>query len=285
MPSLSQADVGIIGTALKKRLERVELSAAWRRIHEEFQIGENAGRWLNLTRKDRSDLSLLCLKLTGVDPLLGVSGENRVEVAGGAFNEKWGNVAVRDGRIFVSALNSDLVLNQSSQAISPRIEYRVHADNIRLDAYEALVVFENLGAYIHSQSFCWPDLGAVLLIYRGHEGPEERAVLELLKEHAGKKPIYAFFDPDPAGIGMVMDLPGASHAIVPPLDMRIRKRRLQQRFNEQLASRSNLKQQSANFSQAWQLYVEELIDSGIASSQEWLCHAGVELRSIALKCE
>ena len=84
---------------------------------------------------------------------------------------------------------------------------------------------------------------------------------------------------------MVMDLPGASHAIVPPLDMRIRKRRLQQRFNEQLASRSNLKQQSANFSQAWQLYVEELIDSGIASSQEWLCHAGVELRSIALKCE
>lgn len=283
MPSLSQADVGIIGTVLKRRVERVELTVAWQRLHEEYQIGECVGRWLNLSRKDHRELSLLCMQLTGVDPLLGVSGQNRVDVASEAFNEKWGNGVVRDRRIFVSALNSDLILNYSSQAVLPKVEYRVHADDIQLDAYEALVVVENLGAYIHCQSFCWPDLGSALLIYRGHEGPEERAVLDLLSEHAGKKPIYAFFDPDPAGIGMVMDLPGVTHAIVPPLDMAIRKRRLQQRFDEQLAARPNLKQQSSDFSQAWQLYVNELIEFGVASSQEWLCSAGVRLESICLR--
>jgi hypothetical protein len=283
MSGLSKGDVGIIRTALKKRADRVKLTSAWQRIHDDFQIGHCVERWLQLSRKDHRELSLLCVRLTGVDPLLGISSGGRTEVAGQAFNEKWADGAVRDGRIFVSALNSGLILNQGIQVVSPGTEYRVQVDDIQLDAYEALVVVENLGAYIHCQSFCWPELGPALVIYRGHEGPEERAVQKLLNEQEGERPVYAFYDPDPAGIGMVMDLPYATHAIVPPLDTAIRKRRLQERFSKQLAARPNLKQQSADFPQVWQSYVEELIDGGIASSQEWLCNARVGLRIIDLE--
>ena len=282
MSRLSKTDVGIIGTALRKRAEQVELTEAWQRLHDDFQIGRCAGRWLHLSRKDHRELLLLCEGLTGVDPLLGISSGGRTEVAGQAFNEKWADGAVRDGRIFVSSLNSPLVLNQGVQEVSPGIEYRVQVDDIQVDVYEALVVIENLAAYIHCHSFHWPDFGSALVVYRGHEGPEARAALKFLSEQCGEKPIYAFYDPDPAGVGMVMDLPHATHAIVPPLDAAIRKRRLQERFNKQLAARPNLKQRSADFPLAWQSYVEELIDGGIASSQEWLCNASIELRLINL---
>ena len=283
MSGLSKADVGIIGTALKKRAERVDLTVAWQRIHDDLQIGRCVDRWLYLSRKDHRELSLLCAQLTGVDPLLGLPAGGRTEVAGQAFNEKWGNGAVRDGKILVSSLNSDLILDQGTQTVLPRVEYRVHLDDIQIEAYESLVVVENLDAYKNCQSFCWSDVGSALIVYRGHEGPEVHAVLKLLGEQAGERPIYAFYDPDPAGIGMVMDLPHATHAIVPPLDMAIRKRRLQERFNKQLAARPNLKQQSADFSEAWQFYVSELIDGGISSSQEWLCNARVGLQSIYLE--
>jgi hypothetical protein len=190
---------------------------------------------------------------------------------------------VRDGGILVSSLNSDLILDQGTQVVLPRVEYRVQVDDIQFEAYDSLVVVENLGAYKYCQSFCWPDIGAALVVYRGHEGPEERAVLKLLEVQSAERPIYAFYDPDPAGVGMVMDLIHFTHAIVPPLGVGIRKRRLQDRFNKQLAVRPNLKKQSAGFSQVWQAYIEQLIDEGIASSQEWLCNARVGLRCIHLK--
>lgn len=283
MSSLSKADVGIIGTALKKRAERVDLTVAWQRLHDDFHIGRCVDRWLYLRRKDHRELSSLCVQLTGVDPVLGVSAGARTEVAAQAFDEKWGDGAVRDGGILVSALNSDLLLDQGTQAVLPRVEYRVQVDDIQIESYESLVVIENLDAYKNCQSFCWPDIGTALIVYRGHEGPEVRAVMKLLREQAGERPIYAFYDPDPAGLGMVMDLPYVTHAIVPPLDRAIRKRRLQERFNRQLAVRPNLKQQSADFSHAWQSYVGELVDSGIASSQEWLCSARVGLMSICIQ--
>jgi len=155
MSSLSKADVGIMGTALKKRAERVELTVAWQRFHDDFEIGRCVGRWLYLSRKDHRELSLLCAKLTGVDPLLGVSAGGRTEVAGQAFNEKWANGAVRDGEILVSSLNSDLILNQGTQGVLPRVEYRVQVDDIQIESYESLVVVENLDAYKKCQSFCW----------------------------------------------------------------------------------------------------------------------------------
>ena len=81
MSRLSKADVGIIATVLKKRAERVELTAAWQRIYNNFQIGRCVDRWLYLSRKDHKELSALCVQLTGVDPRLGVSTGGRAEVA------------------------------------------------------------------------------------------------------------------------------------------------------------------------------------------------------------
>jgi len=275
-------EVGVISTALKKKASKIRLSAQWQGLHDSYGIGRCEGKWLYLTRQNLKSLQDLVIAQVGIDPTKeGLSG-NRTEVSKRVKNEKWSTTAARSTRIYCSALNGPLALRQGTVEASPEVEYCIDYQDIQIAQYDAIMVIENLEAYIFSHSFCFPEIGKVLLVYRGHD-QSARAVQDCLKTAPEGMLVYYFTDPDPSGIGIIIDSPFATHAIVPAFEAMQKKDSLTERFADQLAARPNLRGQVASYPINFQGYAEYILNQGIAISQEWLCSHAAPLQSIHLR--
>lgn len=282
MSSLTKSDVGIISTVLKNNSAKTRLTPAWQTLHDSYGIGRCEGKWLYFTRNDLKSWRQLIIANAGFDPSSETLSGDRTSVANKARNEKWSTQSVQINRIYCTTINSDLVLTQGNVLTLAEVEYRVDYHDINLGHYDALMVIENLEAYIYCQSFNFPDLGKVLVAYRGHD-QSVRALLNCLDNKPDNLPVYYFCDPDPAGLGIIMDSPHATHAITPTLEAIKKAASLSDRFAPQLAARTNLRNQTSAYSSAFQAYVNYMINEGVALSQEWLCSANIPLQAIRIK--
>jgi len=282
MPSLTKAQVSIISTVLKKNTSKIRLSAQWQELHDSYGIGRCEGKWLHLTRQDLKKWRSLIIAQVGFDLTKESLSGNRTEVSKRVKNEKWSTAAARSTRIYCSALNAPLVLRQGTIEALPEVEYCIDYQDIQIEHYTSIMVIENLEAYIFAHSFCFPDMGKVLLVYRGHD-QSARAMKTCLKAALKGMPVYYFTDPDPSGIGIIIDSPFATHAIVPAFEAMQKKDSLTERFAKQLAARPDLRSQVASYSIDFQGYAEHILNKGIAISQEWLCSHDVTLQSIHLR--
>jgi hypothetical protein len=281
VPSLNKSDVGIIRTILKNRSSKVQLTSSWQALYESYGIGRCEGKWLYFTRSDHKIWRELVIASTDFDPMNDNLTGNRTSIANNARNEKWASQSIQDNRIYCTALNSSLMLNQGELTVLKNVEYRIDYNDIQLGHYEILMVIENLEAYVYCHSFNFQSLGKALIVYRGHD-QSARALLNYLDLHAGEIPVYYFCDPDPAGLAIIMDSPHATHAIIPELESLNKSLTLIELFSKQLAARPSLREQSVEYSLDFQRYVNYIINEGFARSQEWLCNKNISLKIISL---
>lgn len=198
-----------------------------------------------------------------------------------ARDEKWASQSILETRIFCSALNSDLHLSNGGViTVVHGMEYRCDYNDIALDNYDAVMLVENIEAFIQIHAFNFSWIEKMLVVYRGHD-ISARAAKHFLESVT--LPVYGFFDPDPAGMGMLMDNPVMTHAVIPSISQLDPKHTLTERFLKQIVSRPNLKQQSDAFSGHIRDMVAHIADKGIAYSQESICARNMRLDLIRLK--
>jgi len=280
MPSLTKQHVKIISTALKNQSSRVKATPTWRKLVDEYGLGEMRGSHIHLTRQDRKAWRELLVAECGFDPTQeGLSG-NRTEVASRTPNEKWSTESVWANMVSVTALGGDLVTAEGRCGIVHGVEYRVQSAALQPSDYEALLIVENYEAFLFIHQFQLPELGHVLVLYRGHDATA-RAVMRLLERVAGI-PIIGFTDPDPAGIGILVDNPRFTHALVPGITALASAPTLAERFALQLAARPRLKEQCTERSEDFRHYVDWVLEEGVAISQEWLLGHCVPVQIIPL---
>lgn len=266
---------------LSRREKSTRCTPAWRTLYEEYGIGnlrdnntliwtrDDLKLWQSLIDKDR--LAHEKAKI----------GADRTEVAKYTANEKMATASIRNKRIFCHAINAPLYLDNIEQIVHPGIEYRAPYDIIDINRYNACIIIENQESFIYCQRFIWPKLPATLVLYRGHD-KSAQAVQELLKTRSRSLGVYIFPDTDPAGMGIAMSMKDATHIIAPDVRSLDPKGLLRDRFTIQLQKRPDLQAQTVGFSHLFQNLVADIINTGTAVSQEWLCAHRVKLNLIPL---
>jgi hypothetical protein len=267
---------------LTRREGNTRCTEAWRRLHQEYGLGclidnkmlhwsrDDLKRWRNLIDTDRPAHEAA------------QAGVDRTAISEYTANEKLTKASVQDQRLFCHAINAPLYLSSGEQPVHPDIEYRVHHQTIDINRYAACLVIENLESYVYCQRFNWPSLPPTLVLYRGHDKSVQalRALLNSRKEAVN---VYIFPDTDPAGMGIAMSMPEATHIIAPDVLSLPAKGLLRDRFAAQLQRLPNLRSQVRGFSESFQLLVSDILQTGTAVSQEWLCAHQVPLKLIALR--
>lgn len=280
MSALTKQQVKIIATALKNQTPRVKATSNWIKLVAEYGLGEVRGGQVHFSRQDYKTWREILMADVGFDPTQETIAGNRTEVASLTPNEKWSTESVWASMVSTTVIGGNLITTKGACGIVPGVEYRVGSNALRPGDYDALLVVENYEAFLFIHRFQLPELGHVLVLYRGHD-VTSRVVASLL-DSAVNKPVIGFTDPDPAGVGLLIDNKALTHALIPEAEDLSKAPKLTQRFADQLAARANLKAQSAERSEAFKCYVNLIVDKGVAISQEWLSSHRVRLRLVAL---
>lgn len=267
---------------LGRREDKTRFTSAWNKLHQEYGLGHLVdNKTLHWTRSELKQWQAL---VDASRPAYEAAhaGADRTEVSRYTANEKIARVSVQEQRLFCHAINAPLYLTTGEQPVHPDLEYRVHYQIIDLNRYAACLIIENQEAYIYCQYFKWPELPATLVLYRGHDRSSKtiQALLDMRKESIE---VYMFPDTDPAGLGIAMDMKPASHIIVPNVRSLDPRGLLRDRFATQLQRRPNLLSQARYFSDPFLTLVNDVLQTGTAVSQEWLCAHEVALELIPLR--
>ena len=267
---------------LTRREEKTRCTAAWRRLHQEYGLGglidnktlhwsrEDLKWWRDLIDTDRPAHEAA------------QAGVDRTAMSKYTANEKLTRASVQDQRLFCHAINAPLYMTSGEQPAHPDIEYRVHYQTIDINRYAACLIIENLESYVYCQRINWPSLPPTLVLYRGHD-KSVQALRALLNSRKKSVDVYIFPDTDPAGMGIAMSMAEATHIIAPDVRSLAPGGLLRDRFATQLQRLPNLRSQVRGFSESFQLLVSDILQTGTAVSQEWLCAHEVPLKLIPLR--
>jgi hypothetical protein len=267
---------------LARREDKTPCSPAWRKLYQEYGLGRLVdNKMLHWTREDlRQWQSLVNADQPAHE--LAQAGADRTTVAQHSANEKLTTASVQDQRLFCHAINAPLYLTHGEQAVHPEMEYRAHYKAIDINRYAACLIIENLESYVYCQRFNWPELPETLVLYRGHNKATQ-ALHALLESRKRSLHVVMFPDTDPAGLGIAMSMTAATHIIAPQVRSLDPGGLLRDRFALQLQRRPNLQSQVKDYSDAFQSLVTDILQTGTAVSQEWLCAHKVPLTLIPLR--
>ncbi len=266
---------------LGRHEEQTRCTAAWLHLHQEYGLGRLIDN--KTLHWSRADLQQWRGLVDAVRPAheAAQAGVDRTTISRYTANDKLTNASVQDQRLFCHAINAPLYLISGEQPVHRDIEYRVHHQSIDINRYAACLIIENLESYIYCQRFNWPGLPPTLVLYRGHD-KSVQALRTLLNSRKESMDVYIFPDTDPAGLGIAMSMAEATHIIAPDVRSLDPKGLLRDRFAVQLQRLPNLMAQVSGFSESFQSLVSDILQTGTAVSQEWLCAHGVSLKLIPM---
>ncbi|AQA18982.1 hypothetical protein BST95_12740 [Halioglobus japonicus] len=273
----------LIKNMLDRRDRRTILSSAWLELHNEYGLGKPVGKhMIQWTRDDHKKWREIIAPREMAREAADL-GADRTSVAKYTPDEKISKVSVREGRVFCQAIHTNLFLKQGPIEVYPEVEYVVSQDDIDLQKYGAILIVENLEAYIYCHSFVFADLNYLtLVVYRGHDA-SARAVNALLERTPERMKVIIFPDADPAGVSIAMSTETASHVIVPDLFCLSAEDSVGERFSKQLAKFPDLRDRAKSHSIDFQEYVDHLLNRGYAVSQERLCSRHIRLNTLVLR--
>ena len=282
MPELTKSAFNAISCVLKERKNKVKVLKLWRTIYDEFAIGrlavEGAQTWLYFDVADREKLRSVCIANTGKDPLgLKIQGL-RSEMT--SHNEKWATESIQRYMVYCTSFKQAIYVNGGTFNLPTQAGLWLDYHNIDIARYERIILVENLEAFIFWSEFNAPEsIVGALVLYRGHD-ISAKAVQQFLTELSDTFHITVFSDPDPSGLKIILDTPHVSSALIPVNVDRLKSQTNTERFAKQLAVNTTVKNKAQRFSPAFQIYVAAIVDSGIAISQEKLCHNKIPLKLI-----
>ena len=180
------------------------------------RIGIRVGRRFEYSSRDHDRADLLLVN-HGLSLVSLPAGATRAQAIGRpGISEKVGTAAPHANSIAVKCANGICRLGEES---IPHTGYAVLTlEQALLVRADRIMVVENLESFRWLARTSWIDYEDfnVLAIYRGDPrfkvDDAQRMVL------ARPEPVWAFFDFDPAGLGMSLDLPRLERLILPPHD-------------------------------------------------------------------
>ncbi|MCH1929471.1 hypothetical protein L9G16_04700 [Shewanella sp. A25] len=203
-----------------KRPSKVKLTANWRAIYRELEVGEldPAEKHLCFAAKDFALLRDSVLVLTGLDLRSLNFDMDRLEMSAMTHDEKLANIRPDADHVLIKFLGFE----QAPIAVSPLSSVRLPTAEAlslcQLKQVAGILVVENMDTFDYIHQACLPaTLINVMVIYRGSGNHSPTAVLHILKQLQDTLSIIAFTDLDPAGLQIAHTLPGVSHWLVPQL--------------------------------------------------------------------
>lgn len=220
MVKLTKGQLRLIAGALKDRPAKVLFNPKWQQIYRELEIGEPDAsyKWLFLSVQDLAQLRQDVKKYLGLDLLFDDFNVDRMAMSAKSHNEKLANIRPEAEYVLMKYLGFE----SSPTGISTRTSLRIPLDEAQKHCHElnvaAILVVENLDVFdvIH-QARLPQDLTHVMVIYRGSGHHSPIGVRHFLRSMAGKLPIIAFTDFDPAGLQIAHTLIGMTHCVAPQL--------------------------------------------------------------------
>lgn len=205
--------------AVQTRKVNVPLTAIWREIHQEFSIGIRRDRELHLSLNDHNLLRDVMRKAAGFDPLTeSPSFATRMEAAATVVDEKWGGAAGAKRLVNVYRRDAPISTIRGTCKLPPGCGLWVDANDLELSSVPAVVVVENLQAFLNIEAFCLPpEWWDALFVYRGHSGITT-GVTALLARLTKETPVAVMSDYDAAGLRIALSTKAASGWLGPALD-------------------------------------------------------------------
>lgn len=220
MARLGQQQLQLLENAFIKRSPKVKLTANWRAIYRELEVGELDGseKYLCFAPKDFELLRQSVLALMGLDLRQLDFNVDRMAMSAKSHDEKLAKIRPEAEYVLMKYLGFE----SSPTGISTRTSLRIPLDEAQKHCHElnvaAILVIENLDVFdvIH-QARLPENLTHVMVIYRGSGHHSPIGVRHFLQAMTDKLPIIAFTDLDPAGLQIAHTLTGVTHYLVPQL--------------------------------------------------------------------
>jgi len=241
MQDLTHKAYNLIQQVLRKGSIQVKYAGIWRTLHAEEGLGIAEGRKLCLTGKDRERLRTMVIHAVGADPMFDEIGGDRIEVAGQVKDEKWSSKTVFDKEVRVTRTGKAVRTRLGNIGTPSGISINVPYDSICFEPGDTVVIVENGAAFRHWSDYRVPNqIKDAAAVYRGHD-VSMRHVMEMLKALPGHVQKVGFFDLDPAGLNIAMNL-GVETVLIPddPLSLIQDKKNMHERYAAQLVAAANL---------------------------------------------
>lgn len=280
MSTIDKKHVKIITTAIKNQSREIKATARWLNLVAEFSIGRVHGNKIHFTRDDLKKWRDVLISSCGYDPIETTLTGNRTETTRTTHQDKWAPESELTKQLSTTVIGGDFVTTKGRCCVIPEVDYRVNKALLNVGDYDACLVVENFEAFLFIHQFNLPNLGHVLVLYRGHD-KTARAVIEFL-ESVTEIPVIGFTDPDPSGLGILNDWPWLSHVLIPDVSLLSEAPSLHDRFQKQLKVRPSIKAECEGKSESYQRYANWIVDTGFAGTQEWLCGHRIPLELIFL---
>lgn len=254
--------------------DRVTLTKAWTELNVTLRVGLVDGSKLVLSHQDREQLRLHCMAELELDPLIDDVMGDRVAAAASVPNEKWSREHVFAGRVQVIS-TQPIPLADGSILSVPDPGFTSLTISMIALSDRPLVLFENGALLSH-----WPRVDALfpeplrgaLGVYRGHDGHAKGAKALLKTAQVAGVDVYGYFDDDPAGYRIALDL-GLTSILVPKHQSDIPIANLS-RLHQQTAKYRNL---ADKLPSGWKEHYLAIVDSGHITTQEWMVSSGTPL--------
>ncbi len=241
MQDLTHKAYNVIQQVLRKGSIQVKCSGIWRTLHTEEGIGVAEGRKLCLTDNDRERLRTIVRHAVGADPMFDEIGGDRIEVAGQVKDEKWSSRAVFDKEVRVTRTGKAVRTRLGNIGVPGGISINVPYDSICFEPGDTVVIVENGAAFRHWADYRVPNqIKDAVAVYRGHD-VSIRHVVEMLKALPSHVQKVGFFDLDPAGLSIAINL-GIEAVLIPddPPFLIQDKKNMQERYVAQVVAAANL---------------------------------------------
>ena len=220
MARLGQQQLQLLESAFIKRAPKVKLTANWRAIYRELEVGEldESEKHLCFAPRDFELLRQGVLALMGLDLRELDFNVDRMTMSAKSHDEKLANIRPEAEYLLLKFLGFTSQPFAISALTSLRVPIDGAQDYCRTLKVSAILVIENLDVFDVIQQARLPaDLTNLMVVYRGSGHHSPIGVQHFLQAMANKTPIIAFTDFDPAGLQIAHTLTGVTHCVVPQL--------------------------------------------------------------------
>lgn len=210
---LSPAQITFLRRLVNLQVGTVGTSQAAEFFYQDQRLGSPRGRQFNFTAEDWARARRI-LDAHGI-PIEEPRIRRRADATLRAgVSEKDGSLAPHGDSIPVKVAAGDCRLgNTPLQAQGYMV---MTADQVCAINADRLLIVENLENFRWLERNAWIDYQGlnVLALYRGDNRFKLNEVRDVIE--ARKEPVWAFFDFDPAGLGMASQLPRLERLVLPP---------------------------------------------------------------------
>lgn len=211
--SLSSRDIAFLQDLVAKGSGQKGASQASQHFCRHFGMGQHVGSRFVFNQAD-ADRAHQMLAIAGV--AIEPAGQPLRRSQAGLNNpsrEKSGTLAPHQDSIAVKSAHGRCECKGDPV---PALGYQVLTlEQVREIRADVLLVVENLESFRFLERNCWIDYQelAVLAIFRGDSVFKAEVVSSLLE--TSNAPVWAYFDFDPAGLGMAAKLPRLQRVLLP----------------------------------------------------------------------